>query len=252
VIRARIPRCRCPEHAVKTVRCRGRRRTRASRCIFESLRSDHRRLSVAYPSGRSAAIGLDGVQRIVDRGGGSGIVAALDRGGALTWGSTRELWPRQRYVRSHRHQRARVLEVVRATTRRPEVAVAGFAARAEEQGGSSSHGHECGASPRRPAPRPQQPLSTTSFHVGQLLTMRSTDSAADISSSRARRRHAQAIPYLWLHGQLPRGKAGQLRRALEITLRRQGMGPTKNSLSSSGDRRTPPMAWTSSPMESDP
>jgi len=105
VIRARIPRCRCPEHGVKTVRVPWAEKDSRFTLHFEALAVE---MIGACRSLTQAAdllqLDWDGVQRIVDRAVVRACCGARPRS-ALCRARREELWPGPALrLDRHRHQ----------------------------------------------------------------------------------------------------------------------------------------------------
>jgi len=122
VIRARIPRCRCPEHGVKTIRVPWAEKDSRFTVHFESLAIQ---IIDACRSLTQAAdllqLDWDGVQRIVDRAVARGLLRRSTEGVRYVGLDEKSFGRGQRYVSIATDIKgARVLGWCRATTRRPE------------------------------------------------------------------------------------------------------------------------------------
>ena len=224
IIRARVPRCDCPEHGVKTVRTPWAEPGSHFTLHFEVFAVE---VIAACRSLTQAAdlleLGWDGVQRIVDRAVARGL-ARRSTEGVLYVGLDEKSFGRgQRYVSIATDiEGARVLEVVPGndqaagellwqalpTAQRSQVAAAamdmgaGFVAATRVQA-------------------PQAAIVHDKFHVAKLL-----NDAVD-QTRRAEHQQLQATGddtlkntrYLWLHGQLPESKQAGFAELLEINLK---------------------------------
>lgn len=224
IIRARVPRCRCPEHGVKTVRTPWSEPGSHFTLHFEVFAVQ---VIAACRSLTQAAdlleLGWDGVQRIVDRAVNRGL-ARRSTEGVLYVGLDEKSFGRgQRYVSIATDIKgARVLEVVPGNDQAAgeslwQALPAGQRGKVEAATMDMSAGFVAATR----AQAPQAAIVHDKFHVAKLL-----NDAVD-QTRRAEHQQLQAegddtlknTRYLWLHGQLPEAKQAGFADLLEINLK---------------------------------
>lgn len=224
VIKARVPRCRCPEHGVKTVRAPWAEKDSRFTLHFEVFAV---RVVEACRSLTQAAdllqLDWDGVQRIVDRAVERGLLRRSTDGVRYIGLDEKSFGRGQRYVSLATDIKgARVLEVVPGHDQAAGEALWQAltpAQRANVEAAAMDMGPAYVAATRTQAP--QAAIVHDKFHVAKLL-----NDAVD-QTRRAEHHQLQAkgdntlkaTRYLWLHGQLPDEKQASFAELLEINLK---------------------------------
>lgn len=231
IIRARVPRCACPEHGVKTVRTPWAEPGAHFTLHFELFAVQ---VIAACRSLTQAAdlldLGWDGVQRIADRAVARGL-ARRSTDGVLYVGLDEKSFGRgQRYVSIATDiTGARVLEVVPGNDQaageslwQALPACAGHADKpAEQRSQVAAMDMSAGFVAATRTQAPQAAIVHDKFHVAKLL-----NDAVD-QTRRAEHQQLQAegddtlkpTRYLWLHGQVPEAKRAGFAELLEINLK---------------------------------
>ncbi len=224
VIRARIPRCRCPEHGVKTIRVPWAEKDSRFTVHFESLAIQ---IIDACRSLTQAAdllqLDWDGVQRIVDRAVARGLLRRSTEGVRYVGLDEKSFGRGQRYVSIATDIKgARVLEVVPGNDQAAGESL--WQALAPEQRAkveAAAMDMSAGFVAATRAQAPQAAIVHDKFHVAKLL-----NDAVD-QTRRAEHQQLQAegddtlknTRYLWLRGQLPETKQAGFAELLEINLK---------------------------------
>ena len=224
VIRARIPRCQCPEHGVKTVRVPWAEKDSRFTVHFESLAVQ---MIAACRSLTQAAdllqLDWDGVQRIVDRAVARGLLRRSTEGVRYVGLDEKSFGRGQRYVSIATDIKgSRVLEVVPANDQAAGESL--WQSLPAEQRGkvkAAAMDMSAGFVAATRAQAPQAAIVHDKFHVAKLL-----NDAVD-QTRRAEHHQLQAqgddtlkhTRYLWLHGQLPEAKQAGFAELLEINLK---------------------------------
>jgi transposase len=224
VIRARIPRCQCPEHGVKTVRVPWAEKDSRFTLHFESLAVQ---MIAACRSLTQAAdllqLDWDGVQRIVDRAVARGLLRRSTEGVRYVGLDEKSFGRGQRYVSIATDIKgSRVLEVVPANDQAAGESL--WQSLPAEQRGkveAAAMDMSAGFVAATRTQAPQAAIVHDKFHVAKLL-----NDAVD-QTRRAEHHQLQAqgddtlkhTRYLWLHGQLPEAKQAGFAELLEINLK---------------------------------
>jgi transposase len=224
VIRARIPRCRCPEHGVKTVRVPWAEKDSRFTVHFESLAIQ---IIDACRSLTQAAdllqLDWDGVQRIVDRAVARGLLRRSTEGVRYVGLDEKSFGRGQRYVSIATDIKgARVLEVVPGNDQAAGESL--WRALPPEQRSkveAAAMDMSAGFAAATRAQAPQAAIVHDKFHVAKLLN----DAVDQTRRAEHQQLHAEGddtlkhTRYLWLHGQLPEEKQASFAELLEINLK---------------------------------
>jgi transposase len=224
VIRARIPRCRCPEHGVKTVRVPWAEKDSRFTVHFESLAIQ---IIDACRSLTQAAdllqLDWDGVQRIVDRAVARGLLRRSTEGVRYVGLDEKSFGRGQRYVSIATDIKgARVLEVVPGNDQAAGESL--WRALPPEQRSNveaAAMDMSAGFAAATRAQAPQAAIVHDKFHVAKLLN----DAVDQTRRAEHQQLHAEGddtlkhTRYLWLHGQLPEEKQASFAELLEINLK---------------------------------
>jgi len=224
VIRARIPRCRCPEHGVKTVRVPWAEKDSRFTVHFESLAIQ---IIDACRSLTQAAdllqLDWDGVQRIVDRAVARGLLRRSTEGVRYVGLDEKSFGRGQRYVSIATDIKgARVLEVVPGNDQAAGESL--WRALPPEQRSkveAAAMDMSAGFAAATRAQAPQAAIVHDKFHVAKLLN----DAVDQTRRAEHQQLHAEGddtlkhTRYLWLHGQLPEEKKASFAELLEINLK---------------------------------
>jgi len=224
VIRARIPRCRCPEHGVKTVRVPWAEKDSRFTVHFESLAIQ---IIDACRSLTQAAdllqLDWDGVQRIVDRAVARGLLRRSTEGVRYVGLDEKSFGRGQRYVSIDTDIKgARVLEVVPGNDQAAGESL--WRALPPEQRSkveAAAMDMSAGFAAATRAQAPQAAIVHDKFHVAKLLN----DAVDQTRRAEHQQLHAEGddtlkhTRYLWLHGQLPEEKQASFAELLEINLK---------------------------------
>ena len=224
VIRARIPRCRCPEHGVKTVRVPWAEKDSRFTVHFESLAIQ---IIDACRSLTQAAdllqLDWDGVQRIVDRAVARGLLRRSTEGVRYVGLDEKSFGRGQRYVSIATDIKgARVLEVVPGNDQAAGESL--WRALPPEQRSkveAAALDMSAGFAAATRAQAPQAAIVHDKFHVAKLLN----DAVDQTRRAEHQQLHAEGddtlkhTRYLWLHGQLPEEKQASFAELLEINLK---------------------------------
>ncbi|MDP1578713.1 MAG: ISL3 family transposase [Reyranella sp.] len=224
IIRARVPRCACSEHGVKTVRTPWAEPGSHFTLHFELFAVQ---VIAACRSLTQAAdlleLGWDGVQRIVDRAVARGL-ARRSTDGVLYVGLDEKSFGRgQRYVSIATDIKgARVLEVVPGNDQAAgESLWQALPAEQRSRVAAAAMDMSAGFAAATRTQAPQAAIVHDKFHVAKLL-----NDAVD-QTRRAEHQQLQAAGddtlkhtrYLWLHGQVPEAKRAGFAELLEINLK---------------------------------
>jgi transposase len=224
IIRARVPRCACPEHGVKTVRTPwaepGSHFTLHFELFAVQVITACRSLTQAADL---LALGWDGVQRLVDRAVERGL-ARRSTDGVLYVGLDEKSFGRgQRYVSIATDIKgARVLEVVPGNDQSAgESLWQALPVEQRRKVAAAAMDMSAGFVAATHVQAPQAAIVHDKFHVAKLL-----NDAVD-QTRRAEHQQLQAegddtlkhTRYLWLHGQLPEAKQAGFAALLEINLK---------------------------------
>ena len=224
VIRARIPRCRCPEHGVKTVRVPWAEKDSRFTLHFEALAVE---MIGACRSLTQAAdllqLDWDGVQRIVDRAVARGLLRRSTEGVRYVGLDEKSFGRGQRYVSIATDIKgARVLEVVPGNDQAAGESL--WRALPPEQRSkveAAAMDMSAGFAAATRAQAPQAAIVHDKFHVAKLLN----DAVDQTRRAEHQQLHAEGddtlkhTRYLWLHGQLPEEKQASFAELLEINLK---------------------------------
>jgi transposase len=224
VIRARIPRCRCPEHGVKTVRVPWAEKDSRFTLHFEALAVE---MIGACRSLTQAAdllqLDWDGVQRIVDRAVVRGLLRRSTEGVRYVGLDEKSFGRGQRYVSIATDIKgARVLEVVPGNDQAAGESL--WRALPPEQRSkveAAAMDMSAGFAAATRAQAPQAAIVHDKFHVAKLLN----DAVDQTRRAEHQQLHAEGddtlknTRYLWLHGQLPETKQASFADLLEINLK---------------------------------
>jgi transposase len=224
VIRARIPRCRCPEHGVKTVRVPWAEKDSRFTLHFEALAVE---MIGACRSLTQAAdllqLDWDGVQRIVDRAVARGLLRRSTEGVRYVGLDEKSFGRGQRYVSIATDIKgARVLEVVPGNDQAAGESL--WRALPPEQRSkveAAAMDMSAGFAAATRAQAPQAAIVHDKFHVAKLLN----DAVDQTRRAEHQQLHAEGddtlknTRYLWLHGQLPEAKQASFAELLEINLK---------------------------------
>jgi transposase len=224
VIRARIPRCRCPEHGVKTVRVPWAEKDSRFTLHFEALAVE---MIGACRSLTQAAdllqLDWDGVQRIVDRAVARGLLRRSTEGVRYVGLDEKSFGRGQRYVSIATDIKgARVLEVVPGNDQAAGESL--WRALPPEQRSkveAAAMDMSAGFAAATRAQAPQAAIVHDKFHVAKLLN----DAVDQTRRAEHQQLHAEGddtlknTRYLWLHGQLPETKQASFADLLEINLK---------------------------------
>jgi transposase len=224
VIRARIPRCRCPEHGVKTVRVPWAEKDSRFTVHFEALAIQ---IIDACRSLTQAAdllqLDWDGVQRIVDRAVARGLLRRSTEGVRYVGLDEKSFGRGQRYVSIATDIKgARVLEVVPGNDQAAGESL--WRALPPEQRSkveAAAMDMSAGFAAATRAQAPQAAIVHDKFHVAKLLN----DAVDQTRRAEHQQLHAEGddtlknTRYLWLHGQLPEAKQASFAELLEINLK---------------------------------
>ena len=224
VIRARIPRCRCPEHGVKTVRVPWAEKDSRFTLHFEALAVE---MIGACRSLTQAAdllqLDWDGVQRIVDRAVARGLLRRSTEGVRYVGLDEKSFGRGQRYVSIATDIKgARVLEVVPGNDQAAGESL--WRALPPEQRSkveAAAMDMSAGFAAATRAQAPQAAIVHDKFHVAKLLN----DAVDQTRRAEHQQLHAEGddtlknTRYLWLHGQLPETKQASFAELLEINLK---------------------------------
>ena len=224
VIRARIPRCRCSEHGVKTVRVPWAEKDSRFTLHFEALAVE---MIGACRSLTQAAdllqLDWDGVQRIVDRAVVRGLLRRSTEGVRYVGLDEKSFGRGQRYVSIATDIKgARVLEVVPGNDQAAGESL--WRALPPEQRSkveAAAMDMSAGFAAATRAQAPQAAIVHDKFHVAKLLN----DAVDQTRRAEHQQLHAEGddtlkhTRYLWLHGQLPEEKQASFAELLEINLK---------------------------------
>lgn len=224
IIRARVPRCRCPEHGVKTVRAPW-----AEPGSHFTVHFEHFAVQVigACRSLTQAAdlleLDWDGVQRIVDRAVERGL-ARRSTEGVLYVGLDEKSFGRgQRYVSVATDIKgARVLEVVPGNDQNAGESL--WKALPPEQRSkveAAAMDMSAGFVAATRAQAPHAAIVHDKFHVAKLLND-AVDQTRRAEHHQLQKKGDDTLKntrYLWLHGQLPEAKQAGFADLLEINLK---------------------------------
>ena len=224
VIRARIPRCRCPEHGVKTVRVPWAEKDSRFTLHFEALAVE---MIGACRSLTQAAdllqLDWDGVQRIVDRAVARGLLRRSTEGVRYVGLDEKSFGRGQRYVSIATDIKgARVLEVVPGNDQAAGESL--WRALPPEQRSkveAAAMDMSAGFAAATRSQAPQAAIVHDKFHVAKLLN----DAVDQTRRAEHQQLHAEGddtlknTRYLWLHGQLPEAKQTGFAELLEINLK---------------------------------
>ena len=224
VIRARIPRCRCPEHGVKTVRVPWAEKDSRFTLHFEALAVE---MIGACRSLTQAAdllqLDWDGVQRIGDRAVARGLLRRSTEGVRYVGLDEKSFGRGQRYVSIATDIKgARVLEVVPGNDQAAGESL--WRALPPEQRSkveAAAMDMSAGFAAATRAQAPQAAIVHDKFHVAKLLN----DAVDQTRRAEHQQLHAEGddtlknTRYLWLHGQLPEAKQASFAELLEINLK---------------------------------
>jgi transposase len=224
VIRARIPRCRCSEHGVKTVRVPWAEKDSRFTLHFEALAVE---MIGACRSLTQAAdllqLDWDGVQRIVDRAVVRGLLRRSTEGVRYVGLDEKSFGRGQRYVSIATDIKgARVLEVVPGNDQAAGESL--WRALPPEQRSkveAAAMDMSAGFAAATRAQAPQAAIVHDKFHVAKLLN----DAVDQTRRAEHQQLHAEGddtlknTRYLWLHGQLPETKQASFADLLEINLK---------------------------------
>jgi transposase len=224
VIRARIPRCRCSEHGVKTVRVPWAEKDSRFTLHFEALAVE---MIGACRSLTQAAdllqLDWDGVQRIVDRAVVRGLLRRSTEGVRYVGLDEKSFGRGQRYVSIATDIKgARVLEVVPGNDQAAGESL--WRALPPEQRSkveAAAMDMSAGFAAATRAQAPQAAIVHDKFHVAKLLN----DAVDQTRRAEHQQLHAEGddtlknTRYLWLHGQLPEAKQASFAELLEINLK---------------------------------
>jgi len=224
VIRARIPRCRCSEHGVKTVRVPWAEKDSRFTLHFEALAVE---MIGACRSLTQAAdllqLDWDGVQRIVDRAVARGLLRRSTEGVRYVGLDEKSFGRGQRYVSIATDIKgARVLEVVPGNDQAAGESL--WRALPPEQRSkveAAAMDMSAGFAAATRAQAPQAAIVHDKFHVAKLLN----DAVDQTRRAEHQQLHAEGddtlkhTRYLWLHGQLPEEKQASFAELLEINLK---------------------------------
>ena len=224
IVRARVPRCRCPEHGVLTVRTPWSEPGSHFTVHFEYFAVQ---VIAACRSLTQAAdllgLGWDGVQRVLDRAVERGLARRSTEGVVYVGLDEKSFGRGQRYVSIATDIKAsRVLEVVPGNDQAAGELL--WRALPEEQRSkveAATMDMSAGFVAATRVQAPQAAIVHDKFHVAKLL-----NDAVD-QTRRAEHQQLQAkgdetlknTRYLWLHGQLPEAKQAGFADLLEINLK---------------------------------